>query len=307
MEKREYKGYITGLKGIACLFVMFGHFLGLYKYAQEFTPRIPLLDSVLDSQLSFILNEGYWLYLFFVISGYLVAKSKVNTIRDVALKSISRFLRFSFPILFVYVIIYLIGALIGFHSAETSGLFQNEQYQSAFFGGCSISDVLLSPIKVLLLGDVALNSPYWVLRGMFVASLSIYALKYCYSYMIKKNHEALCFSALILITFVSSLITPIITACLMGMLISFYEENQGDINKKPYFAVWIMVILMALYFLPKTILSAFFFASLIIYIPRVKLLNSFFSCKGFRFLGQISWAYIASIGLLFVHWAQFLL
>ena len=72
--KRNELMYINGMKGIACLFIMISHFLGIYKYAQEFSPKFPILDIILNSPISFLVNETYWLYLFFVVSGYLVAK-----------------------------------------------------------------------------------------------------------------------------------------------------------------------------------------------------------------------------------------
>lgn len=32
--KKNRKMYIDGLKGLACFFVMLGHYTGIYKYAQ---------------------------------------------------------------------------------------------------------------------------------------------------------------------------------------------------------------------------------------------------------------------------------
>lgn len=61
MESKKYYSYITGLKGIACIFIMIGHFLGLYKYSQQFLPSIPLLDTILNSRVSFfwMRDTGY--------------------------------------------------------------------------------------------------------------------------------------------------------------------------------------------------------------------------------------------------------
>lgn len=294
MESKSYKSYITGLKGFACILIMIGHYLGLYKYAEQFSPRVPLIDTVLDSCLSFLLDEGYWLYLFFVVSGYLIAKCNVKKIGDVVYKTISRFLRFVFPIFFSYVIIYLIYLLIGFHTAETSSLFRCDWYQCFYSENYSVKDVLHGPIDVLILGRSTLNSPYWVLRDMFLASILIYILKYCYFIFGEKN-DAICFSALTIITFASSFISTVIATCLMGMLVSVYE-GRDKVYKKPYFAFWTMAVTMALYILPKSLVSAFFFISLIIFIPKVKHIDSIFSSKSFQFLGKISW------GVYSFHW-----
>ena len=78
-EEQTYYYYLNGLKGIACLLIMMGHYLGLYKYAQSFTPSIRIIDIINNSLLSFLIDEGYWLYMFFVVSGYLVSKSKITS------------------------------------------------------------------------------------------------------------------------------------------------------------------------------------------------------------------------------------
>lgn len=37
--QRNYQRYLTGLKGLACLLIMIGHFIGLYRVSQSFTPQ----------------------------------------------------------------------------------------------------------------------------------------------------------------------------------------------------------------------------------------------------------------------------
>ena len=56
--------------------------------------------------------------------------------------------------------------------------FDNGWCQKAYAGDYSLLTVFRSPIDVLILGKSSLNSPYWVLREMFVASLIIYAADY---------------------------------------------------------------------------------------------------------------------------------
>jgi peptidoglycan/LPS O-acetylase OafA/YrhL len=297
MQSQNYKYYITGLKGMACLFIMIGHFLGIYKYAESFVPNIPMIDIIADSYFSFVIDEGWWLFLFFVVSGYLVAKSAVKRKRDIVLKGISRFLRLGFPIIFVYIVIYLIYLICGFHTTDTTSFFQCAWYQSFYTEkGYDITDVLMSPFNVLILGNVALNVPYWVLKMMFLASISIYILKYCYEEVnaISEKYESFIFSALVIITIVSIHFSYIFAACLIGMLISLYEEKE--IKTKPYCAFWVMALFVILYILPSIFIAVVFFGSLIIFIPRVKWLNAFFSSKPMLYLGKISW------GIYSLHW-----
>lgn len=294
MLTRKYYHHIAGLKGISCIFIMIGHFIQIYKNAQSFQLSSPMFDAILSSKFSFLISAEYWLYLFIIISGYLVAKSKINTIKDVVIKSITRFFRFALPILFAYLVIYLIYILLGFHNCETINLFKCDWYQSYYLDQYSIKDVLIGPINVLFLGDCVLNAPYWVLRLMFFTSILIYILKYLYMRFSKKN-ENICFTLMVIITILSTFVSPVITTCLLGMLISICEDTE--LVKKSYFVFWFLVITMLLYVASPIYISSIFFGSLIIFAPKVKLINDFLSSKFIGFLEKISW------GVYSFHWA----
>ena len=292
-RRTGYQNHITGLKGAACVLIMLGHFLGLYKYAQQFEPGFPLIDSIRGSCFSFLLNEGYWLYLFFVISGYLIARSEIKSMKDVIFKIINRFFRFAFPILFAYLVIFMIYLLVGFHTEETTPFFRCDWYQNTYLGQYTFTDVLFGPIMVIL-GKPVLNSPYWVLRDMFISSVAIYGLKYGLKKFFAQKRE-LAFSILMTITVASMAVSQIITACLIGMVISLYCDDK-EIITTPGFAVWSMIVGMAIYFLPPSVVASVFFASLVIFIPRVECINRLFCSKAFQYLGKISW------GIYSFHW-----
>lgn len=306
-NRNTYYYHLNGLKGIACLLVMVGHYLGLYKRAQSFLPSIHALDVLNNSIFSFTVDEGYWLYLFFVVSGYLVSKSNILNVKDLFSKSINRFLRLGIPVLFSYFIIYLIYLVIGFHNGETKSLFQCRWFQNYYIDSYTIKDVLLSPFYVIILRKCDLNAPYWVLRMMFASSLLIYALKYLFVKLKKLQNESVGFSTLFIITILSCALSPIITACLAGMLVSLYE-NSGIKTSRCY-AFWFLFVSMSIYFLPGTLKSAIFFAALIIFTPRLKLLNCILSSKPVQFLGNICWdvysfhwPIMCSVGALSIIW-----
>ena len=299
------KHYITGLKGISCIFIMLGHFIGLYKYSEQFLPRIPLLDTIWGSRFSFIINEAFWLYLFFYLSGYLVARSHIKSLKDVVFKSINRFFRFAFPILFSYLVIYLIYIFAGFHNGATANLFKCAWFQSYFAEQYTIMHVLRSPIDVLFYGNCALNGPYWVLKDMFFASLIIYVLKYIY-HLLANKHGAIRFTLLAAATLAFTTKHPIIFACLLGMLISVYED-ASDACQRPYLVIGILLMSLMQYIITENFVFNIFFVLLIIMAPRVRFLDSFLSLKPFRFLGYVSWGIysfhwplICSIGALFI-------
>ena len=68
--------FINGLKGLACLLIMAGHYIGFYKYAENFPSNIRALDIIKNSStLSELCSESFWVVFFFVISGYLLSRS----------------------------------------------------------------------------------------------------------------------------------------------------------------------------------------------------------------------------------------
>ena len=305
-RKNNYKVYITGLKGFACVMVMLGHFLGLYKYEETFPVKFEFLDLILDSKLDFILSESFWLYLFFVVSGYLLSFNKIKRIKDILLNSFMRFLRLGLPILFSCFMIFLIYNIIGFHNKETTDLFFSEFYQGAFSrGSYPFIEVLLSPFKVLFLKQTTFNNPYWVLREMFIASIVIYIISYLKNKFPKYNKLIVAVS--LALVFVGFKLSSIVSACVIGMLLGWYEDRIEKIVTTSGFAISAVLITFLCYFLPRTQISLLFFSSLILYVPKIKILNSIFSSKVAEFIGKISfgiysfhWPLYSSVGALFI-------
>lgn len=304
-EERKYKEHINGLKGFACLMVMIGHFIGLYKYAENFPIHNAVLDTFLSSKLSFIINETYWVNLFFIISGYLVAMSKINNVQVLAKKAILRFLRLGIPVLFASFIIWIMQESIGFYTVETSNLFTNTWIQKNYLQNFYISDVLLSPVNVLILGRVGINGPYWVLRDMFIASIMIYIL----TWMKNKLQERECLFYISSVCFLELgfVISRIVCACLLGMFLMWGQENYQKIIKEKWFPYLLMFGTIILYFISRAYISFIFFAVLIIFIPKTKLAATIFTSKIATFCGRISfgiysfhWPVLCSIGMIII-------
>ncbi len=284
---RQTYHHLNGMKGIACFFVLVGHYLGIYKYSQSFIPSICCFDIINDSHFAIFLDEGYWLYLFFVISGYLVSRSNIYNIKELLCRIVIRFFRLACPILFSHFIIYFIYRTVGFHNGETTTLFQCEWFQQIFYTrDFTIKDVLISPFSVLIFGNSDMNKPYWVLQMMFFSSIVIYLIVFCFMKLDFWQREI--FVCVLLIAVISlSFIFPIISAHLIGMLAAFYEKH--DFNCQSSYLFWVIITAMLIVILPDKILASVSFAILVVLTPRVKVINDFFCRKLCRFLGSISW------------------
>lgn len=305
-QKYVYKNYISGLKGFACIMVMIGHYIGLYKYAEKFPADNVLLnifDTFYGSKISFLLDETFWVILFFVVSGYLVSMSNISSLTCFIKKSVMRFLRLGIPVFLSIAIIFVIYKSIGFHTIETNTLMINPFIQKAYSGEYNIFQVLISPIDVLILGDVSLNSPFWVLREMLLTSIIIYFLQFLHC-KIKKNSIFL--SIVGIVFFTSIIISNVVFAGLFGYIINLIEKNkENKITAEKFFIFLAIIFSVSLYFIPRSRIACIFFGSLILLIPKLPFVCSIFSSKLAQYINKISfdiyafhWPIFCSIGML---------
>lgn len=306
IKSGSYKHYISGLKGFSCLMVMIGHYIGLYKYAENFPVKSTLLDFLgefLDSKIGFVLDESYWVILFFVVSGYLVANSKIPTIKTFFMKSFMRFLRLGLPVLFAFAVIFVIYKTVGFHTTDTTGIFENPFIQGSLSGRYDFLDVILSPIKVILLGDYLLNNPYWCLREMFFTSILIYFLLWLKEKIKNKNLFFLIFFIALIIGLVNF---NVMFAGLLGMMVALLEKEENKyFYKNKVFVFFLLILCAVMRIAPRSRISCVFFAALILLVPKLPILNNIFSSKIAQFFSKISfgiysfhWPVLCSIGML---------
>lgn len=74
-------GYCNGLKGIACLGVAAGHYMGIYRYAVEKESFSPVFDYIIQNPFRVLLDESFWLLVFCVISGFVISGTAVPNVR----------------------------------------------------------------------------------------------------------------------------------------------------------------------------------------------------------------------------------
>ena len=300
MQTRQYKPYISSLKGFACFFVMIGHYAGLIKYSHALSERFSVFVFLDKIRLDFIYDESFWLQLFFVASGYLLAMSSIRNIRGVMVKSLTRFLRLALPILIANCIILCIYFLIGFKNSETSVLFLNEWFQNAYSTDLNLFLLLKSPIDTLLLSNCYFNSTYWVLRDMFFASLVIYAFLYVKDKINKDVLSMLIYSAVLIL---SLLFSKIIFVCLLGVGLALYEDIVHKFTNQRI-SICILIGSFLLYILlPNTYTTILVFLCLILLVPQINFINRFLNLKFFDYVGKISfgiyvfhWPIICSVG-----------
>ena len=175
--KKKKIEYIDGIKGVACMMVMLGHYYCIYSLAEEFIPMPALLEGVFRL-VEFFLDADLGLFIFALLSGYCVALSKIDTVKKLLGAVFKRFIRFLIPVLGANVITYLIYLSIGFHNSATTELFVNmwfwSYYQNDMWLGLAVKD----SVKTILGNGAVFNASFWVIRYFFYASMIVYVGSY---------------------------------------------------------------------------------------------------------------------------------
>ena len=285
--------YIDGMKGLACLFVFLGHFTGIYKYAEKATAIDSWFTQMLTKgPLSFFTAESFWLYLFFVLSGYLLAMSTPpRKCSEFLKKSIKRALRFAIPILGAAVFTFLIQCTVGFYNFKIQDTISNTWLTHLYGTQLNLRDIIEEPFRVLLRGSSKFNSPFWCLRDMLLASAMIYAVGWaCKTEKIK----GFVLGALILLGAIGN--RGVIVACLVGSMTGFLKQQFKTLKVPKVVAVCGVLSPIAAFFTENLFAMDAAFALCLLSVPIVPQVKYFFEANFVKKTGSVSF------GIYALHW-----
>ena len=289
------------MKGLACFFILLGHFTGIYKYAENASQIDSWFVRILtEGPVSIFTAESFWLYLFFVISGYLLLISTPpRKIRDFLVKCAKRILRLAIPIWGTAIFIFVIQNTIGFYNHSVQAIVQNTWLTHLYGSRLTVLDILKEPFFVLILGTSKFNSPFWCLRDMLISSFLIYGVGWiCKS----KKTETIAVCVLTVLAAITG--RSIIMACLCGSCARLLREKAEIQNKKNIMVLAGLLLPLVAFWSGNSMFTSTAFASFLIAVPQVERMKSIFECKVVKRLGAVSfgiyalhWPIINSIGL----------
>lgn len=296
----QREGYLDGMKGLACLFILLGHFTGIYKYAENASQIDSWFVRILtEGPVSIFTAESFWLYLFFVISGYLLIISTPRKIRDFLVKCTKRILRLAIPIWGTAIFIFVIQNTIGFYNHSVQAIVQNTWLTHLYGSHLTVLDILKEPFFVLILGTSKFNSPFWCLRDMLISSFLIYGVGW-----ICKSKKTETIAACVLTVLAAITGRSIIMACLCGSCARLLREKAEIQNKKNIMVLAGLLLPLVAFWSGNPVFTSIAFASFLIAVPQVERMKSIFECKLVKRLGAVSfgiyalhWPIINSIGL----------
>lgn len=169
--------YIDGIKGVACIMVMLGHYYCIYSLAEEFIPMPALLVGVFRL-VEFFLDADLGLFIFALLSGYCIALSKIDTVKKLVVAIFKRFIRFLIPVLGANLVTYLVYLSIGFHNSATTDLFVNTWFTSYYQNDMWLGLAVKDSVKTIFGNGAVFNASFWVIRYFFYASILVYIGSY---------------------------------------------------------------------------------------------------------------------------------
>ena len=186
--------------------------------------------KISNSVFSTVIDESFWLQLFFVVSGFLLSFSEIQSFRALIKKSVKRLFRLYLPIEISCIIIYILSKTIGFYNVDTQRVFLCDWFQRYYRKEFAILDLIIKPIKTVVYGGAEFNGPFWVIKDMFYASLFIYLINYV---SLKLSDKVKFIVYILVILVVKYVFGTIYFSCLVGALSGFIIRNNKIMNKLP--------------------------------------------------------------------------
>jgi len=171
--------YLDGLRGLAALVVVLMHLMATYFPSLIFASaaNAPGWHTVLaTTPLSFLVSGQLAVIIFFVLSGYVLSASAINSRQSVIALTLTRLLRLGVPaslsVVFAYAL-YVAGFLDLQGIPEATGHPWAEQFMRPISSGDAASEMLGS---YFLTGGSSLNGVLWTMRIELIGSIIVYVV-----------------------------------------------------------------------------------------------------------------------------------
>lgn len=167
MSNIERIKWLDGLKGLFCIGIFYHHFLLRYVpesyYGQSIGQCSKLCLYLSESPLGVLINGNFYVFIFILISGYVVCRRTINVKPDeIGVFVVKRYLKLAIPLLLCEIFYYV------FYESGVEGLFTETD---------NIKSFLIVPenalIKVLCYGDTTFAGAFWMMNVIFVGGLLV--------------------------------------------------------------------------------------------------------------------------------------
>lgn len=210
----KYYPFLDGLKALACLSVYFGH----YFIAFCVKDIIPM-NSPAYRLGEFIFSGSFAVSIFCLLSGFLAARKEIKSVRVLASRCVSRFLRFEIPIIIIIAAVMLLSSfgLFAYGEALATRL-ENKRILGQF----SYETDFLSLLKKPFWAFWTYDNPLWMIGQLFIGGIMIYMRSYAIALLSRLlGHKEFLRLATFAIMALTAFIDTTIFAVILGA--GFYE------------------------------------------------------------------------------------
>lgn len=317
--------WIDGLKGLASLMIFFHHFVlafipALYYGNTVKTNLFTNEGSLADSPFLFFVGGHFLVSLFLMLSGLVLSLQvyRIESIKELLSKIITRYLRLALPVFIISLIVYIMMRFgLFYHNSifDQTGSPWLQLFYQIPIGLKSVFET--SFYSVWFVGNDTFSTAFWMLTHLFYGSLLTYGVIY-----LIRNHKPSFQLILILIVF---LITTVVDSYLVnftyGMLLAWMIQHNIDLIRNKMIVSMILISGIFLAGFPQGVqptnfysiflfLNGFITASIHIHalgaflmilgIKHLKQFMSILECSYLQMLGRISYSiYLVHIPLLF--------
>lgn len=313
MESKKL-AYLDGVKGFGCLAVFMTHFVYAFYYGMyHFQPESCHLPGNLDiligkSLLNLFFNGNTAVRLFLVISGYLLCRGYFITgDRGRLCKSAAkRYLRLLPPILVVNVVIYLCMRLGLYYNTPAAAVAGSEEWFAGFNSFVpSFSEMLKESLYgSFLFGANAYNGVLWTIRILFVGAYLDYLLA---AFVSRFRLRWFLYAVLTVLLLRTDFLSIFLGYVLCDFMHTDSSLKRRCCQSRPF--NWCLMA-MGLYFmsypsagfgyegtvwkiLPLVLVNYYHIFGVLCFVMAVlnlEPLQSFFSMRGFLYIGRISYS-----------------
>lgn len=172
--------YLDGLRGYAALTVLFGHAQMFYPgFAQYRVTLTPLWLRYLFNAILFPFEAGtFAVYIFFVLSGFVIAASASRGDTPLPIIVLNRYLRLTLPMLATALVAWLLLRSFPFATALPAQIANSDWIGSLYGAGpVKMSEVLDDVTwKTYWTGNSYIDPVLWTMKVELIGSLGVYSL-----------------------------------------------------------------------------------------------------------------------------------
>ncbi len=329
--KTERITWIDGLRGLACLFIFFHHFImGFYPAAFQQEGNLCHFQGNVEaafsqSPLSYFVIGDLWVSVFCLVSGFVIAWQvfHMSEEKQFSVAVLKRYPRLMLPLFALSAIVFVMLQLQLFYNGPASVLTGSSWFASFYQSKTSLSDLFFaSVVDTWIVGLTnTYSNAFWMLSDLFAGSFMAYIL----AAMGRKMNRGMLFVYLgVAIVYLST--NSRLTNFAIGVLLAYTAIQYGEkIREKKKLCTVLGILFLAVSVLlggyPTSVTPTNFYryfakiigrinpiqfyhmlsaACLLTGIYLLKPLGRFLSLKPFLWLGKISYSvFLVHIPILF--------